>query len=566
MTHLDSDRAGLPVRMGMRWGWFGTGLVIAGVVAAGWGHALRRTLVEEPSGGMNFGLVVAAGTLVALAVALVRLARMAARPEQSLYLDALASVIARVILAAVVVGPFALYGLVRLRRSFAGGLPEPGDVLFGIGMTFVAAGLFVLGRTAADLTTWSLGSLCAGLLTVAAVAQMGLVAAVRLPVEAVTVARTTPAATPVMVSKVAWQWRPPDGGYVREAVAAGGHVVVRVSDGVVALDPATGRERWHYRRPGAASSALMAAPDGGMVAVEFGPRWEAQQARERQVMLNAYTGEVRSERAGRARWPATLTSYGFVTSHDDDTVVGWGLLDAEEPAWSYRLPRGCSADEFRSTLPGAWHVGLRDVVALPALCGKNAVVIALNPQNGDEVWRYERPWPYDVFSNIEAGSSADGHTLWVKLNDDDADGIKYLALAQDTGQEVFPARPGFPRFDADGYLTVVKEGGRETYRWEMYGGGGLKTAEMPTHGSVPAGLGDDLPLKDGVLVANATVNAATVTIKTDVAAWGTTQPRSITFDMGYRRIAGKFRSTNLLPVAGSVVIVFKEGDTVTGLR
>ncbi|MFC7592438.1 hypothetical protein ACFQYP_58490 [Nonomuraea antimicrobica] len=288
MTHPDSDPdealSGQPPEhraAGMRWGWFGAGLLIAGAAVAGWGHALRWSLVEEPSTGMNVMLLLAAGLLAAPVFAAVRLARMAALSEEHprAVPDAVYSVRVWVVLAVLVVCPFALYGLVRLQRGFMGGLPEPGDVLFGLGLTFAAAGLAALGKGAVGLTARSLTSLCAGLLTVAAVAQAGLLAAETLPVEATTAVATDPSrtgpdpapenATPASVSKIAWQWRPPNGGTVRHAVAAGGHVVVRLSDGVVALDSVTGRERWHYRRPGAAAVRLLAAPDGDMVAVEF---------------------------------------------------------------------------------------------------------------------------------------------------------------------------------------------------------------------------------------------------------------------------------------------------------
>ncbi|MBB5777817.1 PQQ-binding-like beta-propeller repeat protein [Nonomuraea jabiensis] len=611
MTHPDTDRdetpsGQLPERRaaGMRWGWFGAGLVIAGVAAAGWGHTLRWSLVEKPSMGTNAGLLLAAGLLLMLMIALVRLARRAARPEESLspVSDAVDSVRARVAMAMLVVSPFALYGLVRLQRGFMGGLPEPGDVLFGLGMTFTAAGLALLGRVPPGLTNRSLTSLCAGLLTVAAAAQAGLLAAETLPVEATIAAPAAapvaapvaappgpsgatprpsgvgprpsgvgpgsamPDPGPVSVSKVAWQWSPPSGEPVRQVVAAGGHVVVRVSDGVVAVDSVTGRERWHYRRPGAVTVEVLATPDGGMVAVEFSRVRNAQEVRARTVLLDAYTGEVLSEQARGFRPAAALTSYGFVTaSAHDGTVVGWGLPDAEEPAWSYRLPRGCHTDFWRATRSEPWHVNLRDVIALPAFCGQNIAVIALDPRNGDEVWRYERPWPYST-PDIYAERAQDGSALWLTVRDGDRMVNKEVVLAQEHGEDVGPADSSanvFQVFTANGYLTKSYESEREKYRW--YGGGEPKTAELPALGGDPWRV-RHLPLKDGLLVAQAKVEVDTVTIETRVAGWGTTQPRSISFDMGYRRISYyQAQAPNLLPVSGAVVVAYNGGTTVVGL-
>ncbi|MGW3341706.1 hypothetical protein ACWDA3_00295 [Nonomuraea rubra] len=178
----------------------------------------------------------------------------------------------------------------------------------------------------------------------AAVAQAGLLAAETLPVGATTAVtpgpswagsgHAPPPPGPTSVSEVAWQWRPPDGEPVRQVVAAGGHVVVRTSDGVVAVDSITGRERWHCRRPGAAAAEVLPFPNGGMVAVVFVKMRKPLEARKRTVLLNAHTGEVRSEQPRGRRANAALTSHGFVTA-DAGEVAGWGLLDTGEPIWSF---------------------------------------------------------------------------------------------------------------------------------------------------------------------------------------------------------------------------------------
>ncbi|MEO3876427.1 hypothetical protein ABGB18_47335 [Nonomuraea sp. B12E4] len=591
MTHSDSDRdealSGQSAERraaGMRWGWFGAGVVIAGVAVAGWGHALRWSLVEEPSNGLNVMLLLTAGLLLAPMFAVIRLVRMAAPPDGNPrpIPDAVHGVHARVVLAVLVVCPFALYGLVRLQRGFMGGLPEPGDVLFGLGMTFAAAGLVVLGKGAAGLTTRSLTSLCAGLLTVVAVAQTGLLAAETLPIEATTAVATDPSWTgpgpapensaPASVSKVAWQWRPPDGGTVLQSVAAGGHVVVRVFDGVVALDSVTGRERWHYRRPGAAALQLLAAPDGDMVAVEFGRESENQKVRDRTVLLDAHTGGVLSEQA-RGLYPdAAMTSYGFVTADaDDETVVGWDLRDIGEAAWSYRLPRECDAGSSTSFRPGPWHVNLRNVIALPVFCHQSVAVIALNPRSGDEVWRYEWPWPHDR-PDIVSERAQDGSALWLRFRDG-SKASKEVVLAQEHGEELgstdwsvnAPAA-----FSTDGYLTRSFVSDWERYRWTPYSGGESKLAE-PALGSMAESaleIFEALRLEDGLLMARAafkTVKADTVTIEISMVGWGATRPTNISFDLGYHRTGSHWRDLQLLPVSGAVVVAFRGGTTVVGL-
>ncbi|MEW1844956.1 hypothetical protein AB0392_44025 [Nonomuraea angiospora] len=210
---------------------------------------------------------------------------------------------------------------------------------------------------------------------------------------------------------------------------------------------------------------------------------------------------------------------------------------------------------------------LRDVIALPVSCDRNVAVIALNPRNGDEVWRYERPWT-DGKPDIEADPAEDGSALGLIFRDGDGTVTKEVVLAQEHGEDVgtvdSPAKV-FQVFNADGYLTESDESGRATYSWESYGGGEPKTAELPALGGNPWQV-RHLPLKDGLLVAQATVKADTVSIGTHMAGWGTTEPRSISIDMGYRQIVDfQRRALNLIPVSGAVVVAYNGGATVVGL-
>ncbi|WP_043636468.1 hypothetical protein [Nonomuraea candida] len=195
----------------VRWGWFGTGLALAGAVAAGWGYALRWSLVEVPWAGVSFGLLAVVVMLGLLVGDLVTLVRRTARLERDhpAVSEALITAGSRANLTAVVMGLLAVYGLVRMQRGFAGGLPEGGDVLFGIGMALATIGLVMVGKAVADLTTRSLAGLGAGLLAVAAVVAAGCLAAATLPAESVTSTGPASAAPPATVHKIAWQWRRP---------------------------------------------------------------------------------------------------------------------------------------------------------------------------------------------------------------------------------------------------------------------------------------------------------------------------------------------------------------------
>ncbi|MEU6716261.1 PQQ-binding-like beta-propeller repeat protein [Nonomuraea sp. NPDC046802] len=582
MTFLDSDHdAGCgpspapPVRKGpasiVRWGWFGSGLTLGGVAAAGWGYALRWSQVATPGAGASIGLFLAAGALALLVVDLVLLARRRAHPERRLYpiFDTLANIRARAYLAAVIVGLLAVYGLVRMRRGFAGGLPETGDLFFGIGMSLATVGLVMLAKAAADLPVRSLASLGAGLLVVAAALPAGCLAAATLPVESITATPATPAATPATVSKVAWRWRMPDGGPVQYLTNAGGHVIVGVSGGVVALDPATGRERWRYRRPGAEVEAVLTAPNLGTVSVVFGPVENAQEARSRTVLLDPRTGVVLGEMDRAPSWRSTLTPYGFVSTSEHD-VAGWVLPDLDEPAWLYRLPSNCRTDDVDITDPGRRHIGLRDVIASPVVCrgGKadgrdRLVVTALSPRDGSVVWRYEHELPADG-SRVTAFPSPDRSAMRLIL-ERKSDVIGDVVLAQASGQafaEVEERDMWFANFTADGYLSKSGRGERRQYRWESYDGGVPKRATAPAGEAYGAAY---LPLRDSMLEARATSESGRATIRLEVAAWGTNQSRSMPFAIDRPEITDVPPSPTLMPAAGAVVLAARGGDTIIGL-
>lgn len=108
-----------------------------------------------------------------------------------------------------------------------------------------------------------------------------------------------PAPVPSKVSRVGWEWQPSQGASVAE-VRAGSHgPLVRLMDGVVALDGKSGEQLWSYRRPYDLVSdpwqsyALDVWQDDGQVLVRYETRdtWGGSE-RQVTVRLDEQTGEM----------------------------------------------------------------------------------------------------------------------------------------------------------------------------------------------------------------------------------------------------------------------------------
>ncbi|MCK2220202.1 PQQ-binding-like beta-propeller repeat protein [Actinomadura sp. ATCC 31491] len=425
-----------------RRGWFGAGLAVAGVGGAWWGCLEWVAGVRVP--------VVAVGLL---GVGTALLVALAVRERVATGVAAGASMVLA-----------AGYGWWQAGGGLADGVPGVGVTCYAAGasVAVVAVVPMVIGRrrpvSAGATARAAAGAVAGGVLMVGVA-----LAVTSLPVHATTARPAgTKAGLPASVSHVAWRWAAP--GAVRDAVPAGDGVAVLVADGVVAVDTATGRERWHYRRPAARAVRLLGAADGGAVLVGFGSPYG-----ERTVLLDAVTGEVRSEAERPARFAeqAVLHSRGLVTRTGARRLTGWGLA-AGAARWVYDVPPGCVLTT---------HLGLREVVAVLMTCGvdverwarsaerrtMSVTVVALDPGTGKERWRDERAAGVAP-GEADAAVSDDGAALAVTTP-----GERRL-LAQHTGLEQFAWQPGEHQLAITATGRVVSDLATRTFRYEPFAG------------------------------------------------------------------------------------------------
>lgn len=314
----------------------------------------------------------------------------------------------------------------------AGGLPVLAPFLLAIGGTAALVGAAVLtwlglapGERLDDQPPahrrWRapvLGA-AAGVLVVGAAVAVATVVVPTAPVDATTASAVRAAAAPSSPTARAWDWQVPAGHQVGEVVSAGAGVVVLVADGVIALDGATGKERWHHRRTGALAGGLGASPDGGIVLVTFQSSAEDAEG-TRVVALDAMTGEeigfdevTEGGVFGDVR--LDLTKHILLGGNRDDGVFHGFDLRTGERRWEYRKPDECgwgrSADR---------PVVGRDVVLFGLVCGPTeppgrevtvaVTLFALDDRTGAELWRHERAVPA-LANEI---SDSDGDISWTQ--------------------------------------------------------------------------------------------------------------------------------------------------------
>jgi outer membrane protein assembly factor BamB len=294
--------------------------------------------------------------------------------------------------------------------ALRGGAPALGPPLFAVGFAGVLLG--AMGLAAVGPVVWPLhqpdlrwrpirsavGLVMGALAIGAAVAGLAWwIAAGSMDVTTAT--RVGRPSVPTDVQAVRWTWKTAPGQAVREVLAAGAGVVVRVDDGIVALDGRTGKERWHYRWRGANAAELVASPDGERVVVRFAST-QPHVTGARLVGFDAMTGAVGLDEivdlAASGQPRLLLTDRVLVIDQDDD-YVGY---DAQAPKriWSYAKPSRCwrvgdadapvpAPDAILLRLPcGPARPSSRDVVLTGGL-------LALDARTGKERWRLERNAP-----------------------------------------------------------------------------------------------------------------------------------------------------------------------------
>ena len=556
-------------------GWFGVGLAATGAVTtiaayAVWGSfgLLPPSSPPEPP-DFGFWEFVLSALLVWLLLSLIRDIRYGPDPQDGeLHLDEshAPSMILAMGLAAT-----AVFRWIVLTNTFKLGEPGGAEAALAIGLSVTAVGLATAALTFRPRKKGWTGVLGGAAVAVLATATV-LIAVMVVPVDATTTTKNTPTgAVPASVSRVAWRWESPNGIGV-DAFVAGGGVVAEVGDGVVALDSATGRERWHYRRPGGFARGVMASPDGSTLMLFFDLRT---------VVLDAYTGDVLAENP--PQWEKAhdmwLASDSVVTKERGQgrpTDLTGRRLTASKPTWRYTAPDHCRDDYFSDHFHR--QVMARDVFAHVLTCDHRVkpnqgepdthtftpLVLGLDPATGAEKWRYERK------------VSATSRVAQIYLSDDakalslvwgEREGV---VLDQASGKVVAQERVT-GSFRADGTFRRVvndNDGGNWTAEWRSFGTGEVKRASFPE-----AELGEATGVKrstgqaaldDALVVAYTSLAPGPQTsVAVLVTPWNTTDTKRIPIDHTLRSIDDYAMKLQRAP--GALVLTNRMLPFVVGL-
>ncbi|TDD12712.1 hypothetical protein E1292_00090 [Nonomuraea deserti] len=578
------------------WGWFGVGLALTGAVTAvaayvaWWSPPDWPSLPVSSSEPPGFGMaaLVLGILLIWWLVTIVKTVRGTdwRDPYGGQHADEWR---VSTLTCAVGLVAAAVYQWFELKGAFSLGEPGASEAVFTAGLTATAAGFAVTAlafRAGRRGLTGALGGSAVAVVTSAIV----LIAVVVLPVadstttkpvaDGTTTKAAPQAAVPASAGKIAWRWQTPDGAPAYDVAVAGAGLVVRVTDGVVALDSVTGRERWHYRRPGSFATGFRASPDGSTVTIR---------SAQRTVLLDAYTGVVLAEHwKGWVDENPWLNSTGVVTSSPGHpraklwpgTLTGWQPT-ASEPAWHYSPPQGCltgmNSDEHR------FLTMARDVFAQIIICaprieqksrdidywyGSSAFTIAvlgLDPATGAEVWRREQKVSASPES-VEIHRSEDAEALSVVWGEREG-----MVLEQASGK-VLARQRVTGSFSTKGFLDVVNgmnDDDEWTSRWKPFGMGAVKRASFSLAGLRRSRTSDiesaQLPLDDSLAVAYLSWDSrekmkATVL----VTPWDTSETKRITVGLPERRLPRE--PVRLLPAPGAVVVTQSASSDVVGLE
>jgi outer membrane protein assembly factor BamB len=184
-----------------------------------------------------------------------------------------------------------------------------------------------------------------------------------------------PSGTPAGAVSEAWTAA---GGPLPESVVEGGRVLVGSPNGVRALDPATGREAWHYTRANARLCGLTAT-NGVAVAV-----FRTEDRCDEAVALDAGTGVRAWTRSVNFREDATLDSTDQIVLAGTSTGVVTLDPTGNNIRWRYAPPGTCE-------LLGA-EVGSAGVAVLQHCSGAAVVRLRLfDGFDGDPHWTRDLP-------------------------------------------------------------------------------------------------------------------------------------------------------------------------------
>ncbi|MEU4214061.1 hypothetical protein [Actinoplanes sp. NPDC026623] len=265
-------------------------------------------------------------------------------------------------------------GLANTIHRYAGGFVDTAGPLTALGGLAAFGGLVVLLFTRPEpgrVWRWRPAAITAMVTAVVLVAVAAALAgtADRWSVRATTTDSVAAvAAVPASVTAVAWSAAVP--GTVEEVVAAGAGAVVRVSDGVLALDGRDGKARWSYRRHHAEAKWMAASPDGRTVVVSFVSLYGDSRT-DRLVVLDAMSGRVRATFADDEmfwlRGHALVSNAMIVGQSVRHHTMGAWSASTGSRVWSWQPPAGCDYYEPKSLTAGA------DTVLIAVACGDEHV-------------------------------------------------------------------------------------------------------------------------------------------------------------------------------------------------
>lgn len=186
---------------------------------------------------------------------------------------------------------------------------------------------------------------------------------------------------------------------------------------IVALDPATGEQRWKKHSVEPAPTAQADAPNGRKL---FGPNggaiWAAPTIDPKLPMLYVATGDNYSQ-------PATDTSDAILAMSREDGSVAWHYQGLAGDAWNVAcsLPdkSNCPEDEGPDHDMGSSPILVDLGNGKRVLLGgqKTGVMHAIDPDNKGAVLWKTRVGKGGILGGIEWGSATDGKTVYVAVSD-----------------------------------------------------------------------------------------------------------------------------------------------------
>lgn len=466
-----------------------------------------------------------------------------------------------------------------------------------------------------------LAGLACGTATVLLIATAAWVAAAEALVSHATAAAAAPRPLPSTVDRVAWTWRPPEGARTHRVLATVTGAVVDVGDGVVALDPVTGEETWHYRRLGTEVDVNV-TPDGRTVALAFTVHdhrgdWEAL------LTLDAATGRLRGDTPlrldgdpGRERgigWlgggaPVDLLTADarlLVEQYGSDWRLTARALDTDAPLWTAPLDPRCLIDRR----PRTWIRTFPDAVVVSQDChedldgtsrfgarwessvlntetelrGGVSRLTAFDAATGTQLWRTEHPGEGPVGPNPEISYHSTGHRS--HLHPVTSDGsvvavekwgsdIRYLVVDRETGEVLtddldLTEHGHSAHFTADSVSVVridEERGGTLVHeRRTLDGRLERSAASGAPFPHVLAGT-EWVDLADAAVMVHLSEDAATGGgYDVGVTPWDdTAEPFTLKLD-GMVPTSG-ISQVRLLPVPGALVVFEDIADSLTGER